>query len=24
LAEVVCLGTHAWLTWSVDDALGLF
>ena len=24
LAEVVCLGTHAWATWSVDDALGLF
>jgi len=24
LIEVVVLGTHAWQTWSLDDALGLF
>lgn len=24
LIAVVCLGTHAWQEWSLDDALGLF
>ena len=24
LIEIVILGTHAWLVWSIDDALGLF
>lgn len=24
LAQLVCLGAHAWNTWSIDDALGLF
>lgn len=24
LAQLVCLGAHAWSTWSIDDALGLF
>lgn len=24
VAQVVCLGAHAWNTWSIDDALGWF
>ena len=24
LISIVVLGTHAWMTWSLDDAFGLF